>query len=1021
MLKIIKSKTFLIACLFFLALTSLRVMWLAHHHHSANPPVADEGILDLREWDFAKEDVLPLEGDWEFFPNQLLTSGDNSKGLTLSVPSDWNEHFSEQNIPAYGFGTYRLKILLPKEASEQEYKIKFPSIRTAGKLFINGAASAMSGHPSTSPETHKASALPISSGLKANQSGEIELLLHVSNYDHAGAGGIQKPIQFGTLNAVNKDYYYSASMQFLVIVVMLIHSLYAFILFTLKPKKKELLFFALGIFFFAICVGLDDDRLLLTIFHLNYEWYYRLIKFSFLGMTACLLQYINHLFFAQHKHKILNYLSIVCTVVGIIDISLPLKYITLIDYNFILLVLSFCTIIFLVFKSIIIEKRDLLFILLAAISAISSLLWGILRASGITPYFSFYPYDLIIAIVCFSTFWFKQFFQESEEKEKLNRRLQKEDQLKDEFLANTSHELRNPLHGIINIAESILSNKNNNLDQTTKSNLELLITISSRMSFMLNDLIDITRMKELGFHIEKQSVNIRTVVSGVFDMFQYMLERKPVHLVIDIPDHYPDVFADKNRLIQILYNLVHNAIKFTNKGTILIKAEEKHGQAQIHVIDTGIGINEQTQKNIFEPYEQGTSGMTEGGLGLGLNISKQLVEMHGGTLTVDSTLGKGSIFTFTLDFSVNTEQSEQPQIETPYKVKQSKEVELEQSFTKFDGNRPKILAVDDDAVNLKVLSNILPENEYDLVSVTSGEEALDYLTIYEWDLIIVDVMMPNMSGYALTRRIRQSYLISELPVLLLTARSDEKDVITGLLSGANDYVTKPINGLELKARVNGLTNLKQSINQRLRMEAAWLQAQIQPHFLFNTLNTIASLSELDTVRMATLLDKFGQYLQKSFDPINLQSSVPLEHELDLVRAYLHIEQERFGNMLKVEWAVDGNLDLYIPPLSIQTLVENAIRHGVLKQIHGGTVLIKITNFAEFAEVKIEDNGVGMDETTVEQLLLPDDSKRTRGIGLINTNKRLKQLYGTGLTIQSTLGKGTTISFAIQKAKMEIMG
>ena len=156
------------------------------------------------------------------------------------------------------------------------------------------------------------------------------------------------------------------------------------------------------------------------------------------------------------------------------------------------------------------------------------------------------------------------------------------------------------------------------------------------------------------------------------------------------------------------------------------------------------------------------------------------------------------------------------------------------------------MAVDDDPVNLKVLTNILSEDRYEVEIVTSGKEALKQLEQKEWDLIISDVMMPTMSGYELTRSIREKFSISELPILLLTARSNTEDIYTGFLAGANDYVTKPVDAVELNVRVHALTDLQASINERLGMEAAWLQAQIRPHFLLNTLNAIVSLSEIDT-------------------------------------------------------------------------------------------------------------------------------------------------------------------------------
>src|SRR5690625_110121 len=150
--------------------------------------------------------------------------------------------------------------------------------------------------------------------------------------------------------------------------------------------------------------------------------------------------------------------------------------------------------------------------------------------------------------------------------------------------------------------------------------------------------------------------------------------------------------------------------------------------------------------------------------------------------------------------------------------------------------KPRILIVDDDSVNLKVLYNVLSDDIYDIETVTNGEEALALIDTFEWDLVIADVMMSQMSGYLLTQKIRDTYSISELPIILLTARNNIEDIYSGFLAGANDYLIKPVDALELIVRVDALTDLRASIQERLRMEAAWLQVQIRPHFLLNTLN-----------------------------------------------------------------------------------------------------------------------------------------------------------------------------------------
>src|SRR5699024_3715868 len=160
---------------------------------------------------------------------------------------------------------------------------------------------------------------------------------------------------------------------------------------------------------------------------------------------------------------------------------------------------------------------------------------------------------------------------------------------------------------------------------------------------------------------------------------------------------------------------------------------------------------------------------------------------------------------------------------------------------------------------------------------------------------------------------------------------------TGFLVGANDYLIKPVDAMELIVRVDSLTNLQASIEERLRMEAAWLQAQIKPHFLLNNLNSIISLSQMNSTRMIKLI-------------------------------------EQFGNYLKIRWAVEVVDDIVVPPLSLQTLVENAVNHGILPKEGGGTVTIRVRNVAEGIEISISDDGIGMDEETIEKLLIahPDN-------------------------------------------------
>jgi len=194
-------------------------------------------------------------------------------------------------------------------------------------------------------------------------------------------------------------------------------------------------------------------------------------------------------------------------------------------------------------------------------------------------------------------------------------------------------------------------------------------------------------------------------------------------------------------------------------------------------------------------------------------------------------------------------------------------------------------------------------------------------------------------------------------------------------------------------------------------EIAFLRSQIKPHFLYNTLNSIAVLCIKEPRRAEELTLEFAQYLRRSFDFKPLDSMTTLENELELVNVYLNIEKARFGARLHAEFEVDADRDTPIPPLVLQPLVENAVKHGLMSNLQGGTVKISITNQTKpFVSFVIEDNGCGMSETQLDQILKPENGKR--GVGLWNINQRIAHLYGNGLRIESDEGKGTKIYFQI---------
>jgi PAS domain S-box-containing protein len=508
-----------------------------------------------------------------------------------------------------------------------------------------------------------------------------------------------------------------------------------------------------------------------------------------------------------------------------------------------------------------------------------------------------------------------RFTQELEVKEYQNAAWQRLDKLKDEFLANTSHQLRTPLHGIVGIAESLIDGATGELPLQTRINLGTIIATGRRLSNLVNDILDFARLRHQDIQLQQQPVGVREIAEVVLRLSYPLIGGQELQLINAISPDLPIAYADENRVQQILQNLVDNAIKFTDRGTVKISAqlvssrqmlegrgaqvqwgngnmetltqnyvlERREGsvsmvleptlsstpganslnpplpnrfpisevKGQNHAIegcegstfkmlaitvsDTGIGIPKSQVNRIFESFEQGEAslGRKYGGTGLGLALTKKLVELHGGTIEVQSTLGVGSQFTFTLpifdgqipDIKPDPVESIVAMSKTVYSANYSviqppsvgdycpllltvsqPALTLKQHHNLQDDepliNPFKILIVDDDTVNRQILVNYLSLENYQLAQASHGQEALDILKEgFQPDLVLLDAMMPRMTGYDVCKKLRESYPPTELPVLMLTANEQVNDLVAGFSVGVNDYLTKPIAKHKLLVRI----------------------------------------------------------------------------------------------------------------------------------------------------------------------------------------------------------------------------
>jgi len=459
--------------------------------------------------------------------------------------------------------------------------------------------------------------------------------------------------------------------------------------------------------------------------------------------------------------------------------------------------------------------------------------------------------------------------------ESKNAELKRFDRLKDEFLANTSHELLTPLNGMIGISESLIAGATGDLPTDTCTNLDMIASSGKRLTSLVQDILDFSKLRSQKPTLQLKPTGLRVVVEVVFALSRPLVAHKSLTLCNQVPEDLPPVYVDEERLQQIIHNLVGNAIKFTEKGTVTVSAavisalesspKPSRPIVAVTVADTGIGIEPEVRDRVFEPFTQGdgSDGRLHGGAGLGLAIVKQLVELQRGQIWVDSS-GNGTQVTFTVPVAtedLDTPLGDTTSLEMPLEPKgihrladwiESRWNQKAAAVSKADllpnvplslskGNLRqdsdarqtgseagfKILVVDDDPINRQVLINHLSLHNYVPIQAESGADVFALVDQgLEPDLVLLDVMLPRMTGYEICRRLRQTFPATDLPILMLTAKTQVADLVEGLTSGANDYLSKPVSPGELLARIK--THLELS-------KTSLAYARFVPHEFLNLL------------------------------------------------------------------------------------------------------------------------------------------------------------------------------------------
>ena len=809
-----------------------------NYNSETTPP---KGVFHLTQQQLQTNTTVKLSGEWAFVWNEFLTDFDSLKvRQSIGVPGSWSRYthtlFLEKEV---GYCTYGLRVVLPEAG--QKWSLHLPPIHSAYKLFINGKVYAEVGKISPS-----SAMIPgVNTGVIdfTTQGNEAIIIIQVSNY-HFSSGGIWTPISIGKPNAIRKERELSLLVSSFLIGSLLIMGIYHLALYFIRRKDKSPLYFSFICFSIALRESFGGEAIFYTAWpSVNYEFSTKLLYAVFPIALIAFLLYFENLFPTYQrwmKRITIGASSAFLLMILVTDNTVYGKYLLFISLMFFVQSIYW---LILIISNVAKTFRDNVLVLAGVVVLLLAFINDISFEAGVINSYFMLPFGFFFFVLCQSILLSIRFSRAFHQSELLSVELMKSnlayqemslkqqqaeerkelEEMKNHFFSNITHEFRTPLSLIISPVEKLL---HGNWDKKLLEKSFATIHRSAiQLLQLINQLLDLSKLEARKMEVTRFRGNPQRFLEDIVFSFNFSAAEKDIALSFASPQLPTEAIFDAEKLEKVFFNLLSNALKFTpTGGSVSVQASHKDEVLVITVRDTGLGIPPGKLPHIFERFYQIDNSLTRSftGTGIGLALVKELVDLIGGTITVESQPSEGTTFHVQFPLSLPVHEVDDDLPAPILSLAPAPRYIPHNDLAKEDLiDGALILLVEDNQELLDYIYSDLSQ-KYRVITAANGKEAWQICQQELPDVVISDVMMPEMNGFDLCGKIKETEVTNHIGVILLTAKGSMENKVLGLSLGANDYLPKPFNQQELELRISNFLSFKQNLKLSYSRELSGL-------------------------------------------------------------------------------------------------------------------------------------------------------------------------------------------------------